>query len=69
MTIRRLASGDEAVVSELATYRTLTDDETRAFLADEDTIMLVAFDGAEPVGFVLAYTLRRRHGDAVQLFV
>jgi aminoglycoside 3-N-acetyltransferase I len=69
MTIRRLAPGDEDVVGALATYRRLTEDEARAFLSDEDTILLVAFEGNEPAGFVLAYVLRRRHGDARQLFV
>jgi aminoglycoside 3-N-acetyltransferase I len=69
MTIRRLAPGDEGVVGALATYRRLTEDEARAFLSDEDTILLVAFEEDEPAGFVLAYVLRRRHGDARQLFV
>jgi ribosomal protein S18 acetylase RimI-like enzyme len=69
MTIRRLAPGDEAVVAALATSRPLSAEETRAFLADVDTILLVAFDGGEVAGFVLAYVLRRRHGDARQLFV
>jgi aminoglycoside 3-N-acetyltransferase I len=69
MTIRRLAPGDEGVVGALATYRRLTEDEARAVLADDDTILLVAFDDAHPTGFVLAYVLRRRHGDARQLFV
>jgi aminoglycoside 3-N-acetyltransferase I len=31
--------------------------------------MLVAFDGATPVGFVLAHELPRRHGDRAKLFV
>lgn len=69
MNIRRLSAGDEAVVGALATYRRLTDDEARVFLADEDTILLVAFERGGPIGFVLAYVLRRRHGDARQLFV
>jgi ribosomal protein S18 acetylase RimI-like enzyme len=69
MIIRRLAPGDEAVISALATYRVLSDDEASAFLADDDTILLVAFQDGEPAGFVLAYVLRRRHGDVRQLFV
>jgi ribosomal protein S18 acetylase RimI-like enzyme len=69
MTIRRLATGDEALIATLATQRTLSDDEARALLEDEDTILVVAFDDAEPVGFVLAYVLRRRHGDARRVFV
>jgi aminoglycoside 3-N-acetyltransferase I len=31
--------------------------------------MLVAFDGARPVGFVLAHELPRRHGVRAKLFV
>jgi ribosomal protein S18 acetylase RimI-like enzyme len=69
VTIRRLGPGDEAVVAALATYRPLTEDEARVLVAHDDTILLVAFDETRPVGFVLAYVLRRRHGDARQLFV
>ncbi len=38
-------------------------------LADPRTLMLVAFDGGLPVGFVLAHELPRRHGDRSKLFV
>jgi ribosomal protein S18 acetylase RimI-like enzyme len=65
--IRLLAPGDEDVVRELATYDGPGDPE--ALLADPRTLMLVAFDGERPVGFVLAHELPRRHGDRSNLFV
>jgi aminoglycoside 3-N-acetyltransferase I len=65
--IRRLAPGDEKVVRELATSDSPGDPE--ALLADPRTLMLVAFDGERPVGFVLAHELPRRHGDRAKLFV
>jgi aminoglycoside 3-N-acetyltransferase I len=55
--IRVLEPGDEDVVARLATRTPRT-----ALLADERTIFLVAFDADEPIGFVLAYDLPRRHG-------
>ena len=62
--IRRLGPGDEDVVRKLA------DDEPQiGLLADDATIFLVAFRGAEPVGFVFGYELPRRHGAASILFV
>jgi ribosomal protein S18 acetylase RimI-like enzyme len=67
ISIRLLAPGDEAVVFELATYDGPGDPE--GLLADPRTLMLVAFDGATPVGFVLAHELPRRHGDRAKLFV
>jgi ribosomal protein S18 acetylase RimI-like enzyme len=67
IAIRQLTSGDEAVVQELATYDGPGDPE--ALLADPRTLMLVAFDGTRPVGFVLAHELPRRHGDRSKLFV
>ncbi len=69
MTLQLLGPGDEAVVRSLATYRALTDEEAHAFLADDRTLMVVARDGDACVGFVYGYVLRRRHGDALQLFV
>ncbi|HEU5215236.1 MAG TPA: GNAT family N-acetyltransferase [Gaiellaceae bacterium] len=59
--------GDEGIVRELATYDGRGDPET--LLADPRTLMLVAFDGDRPVGFVLAHELPRRHGDRAKLFV
>jgi ribosomal protein S18 acetylase RimI-like enzyme len=67
IAIRLLAPGDEALVRELATYEATGDPE--ALLADPRTLMLVAFDGGRPVGFVLAHELPRRHGDRAKLFV
>jgi ribosomal protein S18 acetylase RimI-like enzyme len=64
MTLRRLGPGDEDVVAALADRAPQT-----ALLADDSTIFLAAFEGAEPIGFVLAYELRRRHGDAAMLLV
>ena len=65
--MRLLAPGDEGVVRELATYEGPGDPE--ALLADPRSLMLVAFDGGRPVGFVLAHELPRRHGDRAKLFV
>jgi aminoglycoside 3-N-acetyltransferase I len=63
-TVRRLGPGDEEVVRKLAEERPQT-----ALLADERTIFLAAFQGAEPVGFVFGYDLPRRHGQPSILFV
>ena len=67
ITIRLLAPGDEVVVSALATYDGAGDPE--ALLADPRTLVLVAFEGEHPVGFVLAHELPRRHGERAKLFV
>ena len=67
IAIRLLAPGDENVVRELAAYDGPGDPD--AVLADPRTLMLVAFDGERPVGFVLAHELPRRHGDRAKLFV
>lgn len=69
MTIRKLGPGDEQVVERLAEQA--PPERASDLLADEGTIFLVAFDGdePEPVGFVLAYELLRRHGDPSRLFV
>jgi len=67
IAIRLLTPGDEDVVRELATYEGPGDPE--GLLADPRTLMLVAFDGERPVGFVLAHELPRRHGDRAKLFV
>ncbi len=65
--IRLLGAGDEGVVRELATYDGRAD--PAALLGDPRTLVLAAFDGERPVGFVLAYELLRRHGDRAMLFV
>jgi len=67
ITIRRLRGGDEDVLAELATQQGKGD--PHGLLADVRTLMLVAFDGERPVGFVLAHQLPRRHGDPSKLFV
>jgi GNAT superfamily N-acetyltransferase len=67
ISFRLLAPGDEDVVRELATYEGAGD--PGALLADRRTLMLVAFDGEQPVGLVLAHELPRRHGDRAKLFV
>ena len=67
MIIRRLGPGDEDVVRRLATYGAPA--RVDELLADERTIFLVAFEDGEPVGFVLAYELLRRHGSPSMLFV
>lgn len=67
IAIRLLAAGDEDVVRRLATYDGPGDAE--GLLADRRALMLVAFDGELPVGFVLAHELPRRHGDRSKLFV
>ncbi len=64
MNIRRLRPGDEGVVEALATRAPQTE-----LLRDERTFFLVAFDGEQAVGFVLAHELPRRHGDPSNLLV
>jgi aminoglycoside 3-N-acetyltransferase I len=56
--IRRLRRDDSSVLVE-----------HRELLDDPHAIFLVAFDGDEEVGFVLAHDLPRRRGGARQLFV
>jgi ribosomal protein S18 acetylase RimI-like enzyme len=56
--IRRLRRDDTSVFVE-----------HRELLDDPHAIVLVAFDGDEEVGFVLAHDLPRRHGNVRQLFV
>lgn len=64
MEIRRLGPGDEQTVVALATREPQT-----TLLHDEGTIFLAAFEGDEPVGFILAYEYPRRHGLAKALLV
>jgi ribosomal protein S18 acetylase RimI-like enzyme len=63
-TVRRLAPGDEDVVARLAEKPPRPE-----VLGDPSVLFLAAFDGSDPVGFVLAYELTRRHGDAAMLLV
>lgn len=65
--IRLLGPGDENVVEALRTYEGEGDPE--GLLADPRSLFLVAFDGAAPVGLVVAHELPRRHGDRSKLFV
>ena len=69
MTVRQLGPGDEQVVERLAEHAPPA--RTAELLAEERTIFLAAFEGEEPepIGFVLAYELLRRHGDPSRLFV
>ena len=71
MNVRRLGPGDERVVEQLAEEASPA--RAAELLADERTIFLAAFEGEEPepepIGFVLAYELLRRHGDPSRLFV
>jgi aminoglycoside 3-N-acetyltransferase I len=67
VNLRRLGPGDEPVVERLATKGPPR--RAGELLADDRTLFLVAFEGAEALGFVLAYELIRRHGDASQLLV
>jgi ribosomal protein S18 acetylase RimI-like enzyme len=67
ISIRLLEPGDEGIVRELGTYDGPGDPEV--LLADPRTLMLVAFDSARPVGFVLGHELPRRHGERSKLFV
>lgn len=67
MNVRLLGPGDEHVVEALATRGPPA--RAAELLADERTIFLVAFDGDEPIGLVLAYDLIRRHGEPSKLFV
>src|SRR3954454_19942250 len=64
VTVRRLGPGDEEVVAQLAERP-----PQAALLGDDAAIFLVAVDGGEPIGFVLAYELPRRHGDTSMLLV
>jgi ribosomal-protein-alanine N-acetyltransferase len=62
--IRRLGPGDEDVVRALATRPPHFE-----LLDDERTIFLVAFEKGEPIGFVLAHHLPRRHDPPAKLLV
>jgi ribosomal protein S18 acetylase RimI-like enzyme len=76
-TIRRLGPGDEDLVRLLSvedarfdtdppagrSHRPLEPAAAARLLADASAHFLVAFEGPEPVGFLLAHELLRRHGD------
>jgi ribosomal protein S18 acetylase RimI-like enzyme len=63
-TVRRLGPGDEDVVRKLAEREPQV-----GLLADEATILLAAFQGKLPIGFVFGYELPRRHGAPSVLFI
>jgi ribosomal protein S18 acetylase RimI-like enzyme len=67
--VRRLGPGDDRVVERLAEQA--PPERASELLADERTILLAAFEDGrdEPIGFVLAHELLRRHGEPSQLFV
>jgi ribosomal protein S18 acetylase RimI-like enzyme len=69
VTVRKLGPGDEHVLERLAEQAPPA--RAAELLADERTILLAAFEDQEPepIGFVLAYELLRRHGEPSQLFV
>jgi ribosomal protein S18 acetylase RimI-like enzyme len=84
--IRRLERGDEAMLTTLANDGTryaedgedesespLPPDDASAFLADDHTHLLIAFDedasDAPPLGFVVANELCHRHSFARMLIV
>lgn len=67
ISIRLLVPGDEEVVREFATHDGPGD--PKGLLADPRTLLLVAFDREQAVGFVLGHELPRRHGDRAKLFV
>ena len=69
MILRQLGPGDEQVVERLAEHEPPAG--AAELLADERTIFVAAFEDEEPepIGFVLAYELLRRHGDPSKLFV
>jgi ribosomal protein S18 acetylase RimI-like enzyme len=81
--VRRLGPGDEDIVQLLAAQNTLFDEEriepvtkppptdqsASDLLASGDDHLLVAFEGDDPIGFVLAHELKRRDGEGRRLFV
>jgi ribosomal protein S18 acetylase RimI-like enzyme len=70
--VRRLEPGDEEIVRALTDrqrYEPLTAASARRFLTEPHNLMVVAFDGGAPVGFVLGYELQRRHGPERSVFV
>ena len=65
-TVRRLGPGDENILPQLSAWvgrPPLDHDSAARFLANERNHLLVAFEGEEPVGMLLAHELDRRHAD------
>lgn len=78
--VRRLGPPDIAVLAWLArnngrygapgdrpAQQPLSELDAKAFLSDERTVCLVAFVGQDPIGFLYANELYRRHGDLSHL--
>jgi ribosomal protein S18 acetylase RimI-like enzyme len=75
--VRRLGPPDIAVLAWLArnngapgdrpAQEPLSELEAKAFLSDERTVCLVAFIGNDPIGFLYANELYKRHGDLSHL--
>lgn len=73
-TVRRLGPGDESALALLAREETdftgedpsppLTPEATRAFLSDPGVWHWHAEADGQPIGFLLAYAHRQRHGEA-----
>ena len=81
VAVRRLGLGDEDVLRLLAVESARFDeqgadakpeptaDAATALLASDEDHLLVAFEGDEPVGFLLAHELLRRDGAGRTFFV
>ena len=70
--VRRLDPGDAGVLPVLSSWvgRPPLDSEGAArFLENDRNHLLVAFEGEEPVGMLLAHELDRRHGDERKMFL
>jgi ribosomal protein S18 acetylase RimI-like enzyme len=70
--VRRLAPGDEEVLPELSRWGgrpPLGHDAAAQFLRNERNHLLVAFEGRDAVGMLLAHELDRRHADERKMFL
>jgi ribosomal protein S18 acetylase RimI-like enzyme len=80
--VRRLGPPDIAVLAWVARnnarygapgdrppQQPLSEHDAKEFLSDERTVCLVAFEGHDPIGFLYANELYRRHGDLSHLCV
>ena len=72
MKIRRLGPGDLALASAVINrFKSVLDASEHAdqFLRNESNYLIAAMDGDEPVGFILAYALRRTDGPSAKLLI
>lgn len=67
--MRLLRPGDEEIVVALGEERALSREVAAELLGDPAVRFLVAFEDGEPVGFALAYVLRRRRLPERSLFL